>query len=135
MAQLINKKFPIDLTARKAVGFGFPLNGGAVFVPTYQTKDQIKANLINYILTNKGERLFYPNFGADLRKYLFEGIVDKTLDNIKSQLQDEISTQFPLVVINDINIDSNPDEHTINFLLSYSIKSFGIEEQINILLQ
>ena len=36
------------LNKRKAIGFGFPLNGDAVFVPTYQTKDQIQANLINF---------------------------------------------------------------------------------------
>ena len=39
MAKIIPNRFPIDSEARKAIGFGFPLNGGAVFVPTYQTKD------------------------------------------------------------------------------------------------
>ena len=72
MAQIIQNKYPIDTEARKAVGFGFPLNGNAVFVPTYQTRDQIKANLVNYLLTNRGERVFNPNFGADLRNLLFE---------------------------------------------------------------
>ena len=35
MARIIENRFPIDSIARKAVGFGFPLNGPAVFVPTY----------------------------------------------------------------------------------------------------
>ena len=61
MAQIIQNKYPIDTEARRAVGFGFPLNGNAVFVPTYQTRDQIKANLVNYLLTNRGERVFNPN--------------------------------------------------------------------------
>ena len=78
MAQIIQNKYPIDTEARKAVGFGFPLNGNAVFVPTYQTRDQIKANLVNYLLTNRGERVFNPNFGADLRNLLFENILDTT---------------------------------------------------------
>ena len=72
MAQIIANKIPIDLNARKAVGFGFPLNGNAVFVPTYQTKNQIQANLINYLLTNKNERVFNPSFGADLRSLVFK---------------------------------------------------------------
>ena len=58
MAYIIDKKFPLDQQKRKIIGFGFPLNAPAVFNPTYQTKDQIKANLINYILTNRGERVF-----------------------------------------------------------------------------
>ena len=62
MARIIQSKFPIDLTPSVAVGFGFPLNGPAVFVPTYNTRDQIKANMVNYLLTNKGERFKYLNF-------------------------------------------------------------------------
>ena len=76
MAQIISNKYPIDSEARKAIGFSLPINGNAVFNPTYQTKDQIKANLINYLLTNRGERVFNPNFGADLRSLLFNNIVN-----------------------------------------------------------
>ena len=62
MARILQNRYPIDSNDRKAVGFGFPLNGPAVFVPTFTTRDQTKANLINYLLTNKGERVFNQNF-------------------------------------------------------------------------
>jgi hypothetical protein len=135
MAQIIANKFPIDLQARKAVGFGFPLNGNAVFVPTYQTKDQIKANLLNYLLTNKGERIFNPNFGSNLRKYLFENINDKTTDDLQYQISNDISLYFPLIEVMNISFDNIPDENIVNFILSYRIKSFGITDQLNILIQ
>ena len=45
MAQIIQNKYPLDAQKRKAIGFGFPMDGNAVFIPTYQTRDQIKANL------------------------------------------------------------------------------------------
>ena len=35
-------------------------------------KQAIKADLLHLLLTNKGERLYMPDFGANLRKYLFE---------------------------------------------------------------
>ena len=57
MAKIIQSRFPIDLTPSVAVGYGFPMNGPAVFLPTYTTRDQIKANLINYLLTNNTENL------------------------------------------------------------------------------
>ena len=135
MAQIIQNKFPIDSNARKAVGFGFPLNGDAVFVPTYQTRDQIRANLINYLLTNKGERVFNPNFGADLRALLFENIVDDTLDDLTTRIQDNISTYFPEVNVKSIQFDNLPDSNIINFILTYEIVLFGIEDSVNILLQ
>jgi phage baseplate assembly protein W len=135
MAQIIQNKYPIDLDARKAVGFGFPLNGNAVFVPTYQTRDQIKANLVNYILTNRGERVFNPNFGANLRALLFEGIDDSTLDEIQNRIQNSIATYFPQIVVNQIQFNTQPDQNTINFTLIYQIINFEITDSVNILLQ
>jgi phage baseplate assembly protein W len=135
MAQIIQNKYPIDTENRKAVGFGFPLNGNAVFVPTYQTKDQIKANLVNYLLTNKGERVFNPNFGANLRNLLFENILDTTTEDLRERIQNDIATFFPEIQIQQISFNNIPDSNVINFTLTYQIVLFGIEESVNILLQ
>ncbi len=135
MAQIIQNKYPIDTEARRAVGFGFPLNGDAVFVPTYQTRDQIKANLVNYLLTNRGERVFNPNFGANLRNLLFENVSDTTTEELEGRIQNDINTFFPEVQVKQVIFDNIPDSNTINFTLTYQIVVFGIEESVNILLQ
>ena len=135
MAKIIQSKFPIDLTPSVAVGYGFPMNGPAVFLPTYTTRDQIKANLINYLLTNKTERVFNPNFGANLRSLLFEGIVDSTQDELLLSIQDNIGRFFPNVVIKEIKFNNEVDRNTTNFILTYQIENFGIEDMINIELQ
>jgi phage baseplate assembly protein W len=135
MARIIENRSPIDSVARKAVGFGFPLNGSAVFVPTYTTREQTKANLINYLLTNRGERVFNPTFGADLRSLVFENIVDVTTDELQERIQNDINVYFPQVIIEEIRFDNQPDNNTINFTLTYNILNFGITDEINILLQ
>ena len=135
MARIIQSEFPIDLTPSVAVGFGFPLNGEAVFLPTYTTREQIKANLINYLLTNKGERIFNPNFGADLRNLLFEGILESSQEELLLTIQDNIGRYFPNIVIADVKFDNNIDNNTTNFVLTYQIENFGIEDMINIELQ
>ena len=135
MAQIIQNKYPIDTEARRAVGFGFPLNGDAVFVPTFQTRDQIKANLVNYLLTNRGERVFNPNFGADLRNLLFENILDTTTEDLRERIQNDINSFFPEVQVKQVIFDNIPDSNTINFTLTYQVVLFGIEESVNILLQ
>tara|TARA_R100000734_G_C3248988_1_gene51166 strand:- start:159 stop:566 length:408 start_codon:yes stop_codon:yes gene_type:complete len=135
MARIIQSKFPIDLKPSKAIGFGFPLNGDAVFVPTFFTRDQIKANMVNYLLTNKGERVFRPNFGADLRNLLFDQILDVTTDDLKNMIQDDIIRFFPNVVVKEIIFDNKPDRNEVNFTLTYQIENFGVEDEINILLQ
>ena len=135
MARILQNRYPIDSNDRKAVGFGFPLNGPAVFVPSFTTRDQTKANLINYLLTNKGERVFNPNFGADLRNLLFENIVEQTTEDLSSAIQTDINNFFPQVEVKEIKFNNQPDDNTINFTLVYTIRNFGITDDITILLQ
>ncbi len=52
--------YPIDFNDSAAVGVDLPLNAPAVFRPNYTTKEAIKNNLINYYLTNQGERPLNP---------------------------------------------------------------------------
>tara|TARA_B110000858_G_scaffold85558_1_gene98895 strand:- start:158 stop:565 length:408 start_codon:yes stop_codon:yes gene_type:complete len=135
MAQIIANKNPIDSQSRRAVGFGFPLNGNAVFVPTYQTRDQIKANLVNFLLTNKGERVFNPNFGADLRSTLFEQLENSTLEELSEQIQEYIGVQFPTIAVEDITFTPQEDKNTLFFTLTYTVVLLGFRDEVNILLQ
>jgi phage baseplate assembly protein W len=138
MAQIIQNKFPIDSIKRRAVGFGFPLNGNAVFKPTFTTREQIKANLLNFILTNRGERVMRPNFGGDLRTLFFNQIEEVTEDQLIELIQAGISQHFPMVQVKEIAFDKSTgqtDRNEINFILTYQIQTFGIEDEINILLQ
>ena len=135
MARIINNRFPIDSVARKAVGFGFPINGPAVFVPTYTVREQTKANLINYLLTNKGERVFNPMFGGNLRSLLFEGILETTQNELLLMIQDQIGQFFPTVQVEEIKFNNDEDRNTINFILTYQIVNFGVTDTLNIELQ
>lgn len=135
MARIIQSKFPIDLTPSVAVGYGFPLNGDAVFVPTFTTREQTKANIINYLLTNKGERVFRPMFGGDIRNLLFENILESTQDDLLIMIQNDLTRYFPTVVIKELKFENQEDRNTINFILTYQIENFGIEDLINIELQ
>ena len=129
---VIANKQPIDSNPRKAVGFGFPINGDAVFVPTYTTKDQIKSNLVNYLLTNRGERVFNPNYGANLRTQVFEMIQDDSLEDLESIIIEEIGERFPLVQVEQIEFNPEEDRNTLFFTLKYTVVLLGFEDEINI---
>jgi len=135
MARIIQSQFPIDLTPSVAVGYGFPLDGDAVFIPTFTTREQLKANLVNYLLTNRGERLFRPDFGGDLRNLLFEAILDSTTDALQIRIQNDINKYFPEIVVKQIEFINEPDRNEITFNLVYQIENFGIEDEINIELE
>jgi len=63
--------YPIDFDKSAAVGVDIPFSYPAVFKPNYTTKDAIKNNLINYFLTNPGERYLNP-IGGGLRAFIFD---------------------------------------------------------------
>lgn len=132
MAYIIPSKFPIDTLPDVAVGVSVPFMGRAVFNQTYITKDQIKSNLINFFLTNQGERYFNPNFGGNLRKFLFEAIAQNNLDNLKTEISQKLKTIIPSISVQYVDIVSYPDSNQISISLGYQVLNQSSEEiQIN----
>jgi len=48
----------LDLKPSTGVGVGLPFNTPAVFTTIYTTKEQIKYNIINFLLSDRRERIF-----------------------------------------------------------------------------
>lgn len=134
MARIVNIAPPLPNEGRAALGFSFPLSGRAVFNSTYTTKEVTKNNLINWLLTNPGERVFKPNFGANLRSFIAEGINDGTNSALEQRITDGISINFPQIQVISIFFDNQNDQNTMNFILNYGITNIGVEDQINIAL-
>ena len=135
MAQIVNNVFPTPGSGSIALGFSFPLSGEAVFNPTYSTKEVIKTNLLNWLLTNKGERVMRPTFGANLRDFIGEGLNDGTNIAITERIRSNISIEFPQILVRSINFDNQPDTNTINLFINYLIRNIGINDEINISIQ
>ena len=116
-------EYKIDNSARnpnRGLGIKLPFNTHNVFTINYTTKDQVKSNLTNYMLTNKGERPFNPEFGADLRKLLFDQTYDFT--NAKEVLLDNLGLYFPMITVNNLDFTVDPQRNLLNIKLDYSIK-------------
>ena len=99
MAFGARRVYPNDTRPRVAIGVNLPFSEPGVFTPNFQTRDAVKNNLINYLLTNPGERLENPTFGAGLREYIFNAINSENFDFIKENLQDKIDQNFDNVEI------------------------------------
>lgn len=132
MAFIISSKFPVDTLPDVAVGVSIPFTGKAVFNQTFITKDQIKSNLINFFLTNKGERYLNPGFGGDLRATLFESISNQNLEALESQVRDQLEVLFPTVSVEELRVDSIPDKNLVSISLKYKVLNQSLDEiQIN----
>ena len=130
MAFEIKKINPLDLKPSKGVGVALPFSGRAVFNTTYQTKDAVKSNLINYSLTGKGERYFNPSFGAGLRNLLFNNINESTLDEIRTNILDDLDKFFPRVEVTSLQLIPEPDQNLIVFSMRYAIADSNIFDEV-----
>lgn len=123
---------PLDLQPRKAVGVSLPLSGRAVFNPTYQTKDAIRTNIINYFLTGQQERYLNPTFGTPLRQLLFDNINQELTDKIKTSIKVGLVEYFPKVITTDLQVIGNPDTNIVTLSLRYTIQDTNIEDEVAI---
>jgi phage baseplate assembly protein W len=124
--------FPIDTKPGTGVGVAIPFNAPGVFKITYTTREATKSNLINFFLTNKGERYLNPLFGGGLRAFIFQQIDEGNTESLKEDIQQQLGLYFPQIIIGSLNIDSLPDINQINVILTYSIADTGITDTVEI---
>jgi len=130
MAFNVQQINPLDLQPRKAVGVGLPFSSKYVFNSTYTTKDAIKSNLINYFLTEKGERFLNPALGAGLRALLFDQMTEDKKEEIKFVVRQGVAEWFPNINIQALNIAYNQDMNTVTVSMSYNVISTNIQDQL-----
>jgi len=123
---------PLDLQKNIAIGVSLPFNGPGVFNSTYTTKDQIKSNLVNLLLTDVGERVMNPNFGSNLKRFLFENISDINSENIKNAVLESITYYIPEITIISIILTPNADYNLIDLTVKYSLNISNTPDQITV---
>ena len=99
---------PIDLDPNIAIGFTLPFGTtqtGPSFNATYTTIEAVRHNMVNLLLTTKGERLSNPNFGSLLKFILFEQNDEEVILKIQDSINDAVSEHMPYVTILDIDVD------------------------------
>lgn len=154
MAYNVRKIQPVDLEGRKIIGVKLPFGGNhsntfddglslekerrrlqkkkirsVIFVPTYQTKDAIRSNLMNYFLTAKGERYFNLSFGNELLKSLFEHDTPERRSIILDQTRRDLQVWFPRV--NVITLELNEvHENALQLYLKYSIREANTIDEL-----
>jgi uncharacterized protein len=116
-----------NLFGRDDIGIGVALPFGpglSNFKLNYTTLDQAKTNIINLLLTHKGERFMQPDFGTNLRRYLFQPNNNQIQGELKSEILDAITFWLPYVKVENITVDNtieNIDQYKINITLTFSV--------------
>jgi hypothetical protein len=132
MAYIIRNFDLADLRPSTGVGIKIPFDGPTGVTTTYSTKDAVKSNLLNYILTGKRERIFNPTFGSGLPELLFEPVNDDLAARIENLILGGVEQYFPRVIVNNIEINLSPDNSTVNIYMNYSVTNTNIEDEFEL---
>lgn len=82
----------------------------------------IKADLMHLILTRKGQRLYNPDFGTDLLKFIFEPNDSLTLAGLKTEITTVVKKYLPKLQIDTISVEeSTESEYAAVVTIKYTI--------------
>ena len=117
---------------RKDIGYGivFPLMDEGTFTQSFTLKDKVKTNILNVLLTERGERLYMPNFGCGVKNLLFDNNIDE--HQLKEIIIEQLNRHVPEVTVEEVQTEQV--EHTLKVTLSYIVPREGrdaIEININ----
>jgi|TARA_R110000796_G_scaffold191829_4_gene308541 phage baseplate assembly protein W len=104
---------------------------------TKNLKENVQQNFKNLMLTNPGERVMLPNFGAGIRQLLFEPISEDLFSKVRSRIFNQVRTYMPFVNIEDVFIntmserqDFGPNEVQISIV--YNILPLDAKDTLTI---
>ena len=123
---------PNDLRPRVGIGINLPLAEGTGFTSNYTTAEATRYNLINFFLTNPGERIGNPEFGGGLRNFIFSQIGQQSTEFLKEDIQSKISREFPNVDVQELNVTNNPDNNEVSVAIFYAIIDTNIEDEVTL---
>jgi phage baseplate assembly protein W len=132
MAYVIGKKVVKDTTEFNdyAYGLTIPVQKGenGYFRQGFTSFEQARANLINLLLTQRGERVMQPNFGTGLHSLLFEQATDDLEERIQLTIEESVNFWLPYINISEIEItmsdemkDNNRADISVSFTVGNSI--------------
>jgi phage baseplate assembly protein W len=123
---------PLDLNPNVAVGINLPLNNPAVFTSNYTTSEALKTDMINFFLTNPGERPMNPTFGGGLRNFIFSQIEEENINGLKENIEFKLQKYFPQVGISSLNVLQDDDTNSLIVELKYFILNSNIQDIITL---
>lgn len=97
------------------IGWNFPVASAAGQTEMAQYEEDVRQAVLIVLLTNPGERVMRPTFGAGLNDFLFEPINPTTMATLAQRVEDSLIDWEPRIDV--ISIAVNPDANNNAMLL------------------
>lgn len=119
--------------AEKFINIKYPFKDSqkGFFLDMNKTDNEaIKSDLMHLILTQKGQRLYNPNFGTNLMRYIFEVNDNLTFGDIKEEINDVVKMYIPELILNRVELEPvEGQEHVAILTIEYTISDDVFESK------
>ena len=96
-------------------------NGGD-FQQSFTTVDQTKSNLMNLVLTNRGERPMHPEFGCDVWKSVFENNTPELRQELEQRIKKQVAIWLPYVDLKGVKVEQpKTNENRMNIKIDWNL--------------
>lgn len=108
------------------------IRGGGKDIKIAYDLNAIRNSILNLFNTIPGHRFLLPDYGCDLRQFLFEPISESTGYNIGRTIRENIEKWEPRVTLLNINIDAYPDRNEYVITMVLEIPFLQKNEKLNL---
>ena len=105
------------------IDFGFRANPVTGDIALKRDEQAVKQSVINILSTNRGERPFDPDFGANIRNQLFENFDPIVKQLIDDDIRSALRNYEPRVRVLNVQVDAKPDQNSIDISVEFEIQS------------
>ena len=107
----------------KYYGYNPPFLGGSQNVLSRQEDDRlIKNDIIQLLLTVPGERVMRPDYGVNIRSFIFEQMVPRDINRLRREIFDALENYEPRVDVQDVIIKREDDLNRILIRIIVNMK-------------
>lgn len=116
------------LDLETSVYYNKQLNKSSILKDVQATFDEnaIRNSITNIFLTAPGEKILSPEFGLDLRQYLFEPITEFNAFAIEDDIKNRLPEMEPRVQVDRVKVIPLSDSNEYNILMQINIPSLNV---------
>ena len=121
-----------------SININFPFrdsNKGYLLDLNVNDSAAIKADLMHLLLTRKGERLYMPDFGTNLIKFIFNPNDGTTQSEIKDEIKATVNRYLPNLTIDEVIVEEGENEYTATIRIDYTITDDVFESTDFVIIQ
>ena len=88
--------------------------------------EAVTNSITNAFLTAPGQKILNPEFGIDLRRFLFEPIDEFTAEIIQDDIETRLPLAEPRITVSNITVEGDEENQQYNINLQIDIPSLNV---------